>query len=327
MRRPVLIAALALVALAGAASVQADDPPDPQPNVITEGVTISGLDVGGLRRSEAVAAVEAWFARPIKLRFGDRRLRAQPTLDLRARANEWLAAKRAASAASGTEVRLPLTVSKRGLRRYAARIGNRFAKKPRNSVLSLRRLRPHATKARPGLRVRERELRLSLRKEILTHTRGPIWIHKRAIWPKITRGTIGPVIVIRRESKRLHLYRGVKRRGGMKLRRVFGVATGQAQFPSPLGRFTIVTMQRNPWWYPPDSDWAAGAQPIPPGPGNPLGTRWMGLSVGGVGIHGTPDAASIGYSASHGCIRMRIPEAEWLFERVRIGTTVFIVGA
>jgi lipoprotein-anchoring transpeptidase ErfK/SrfK len=53
----------------------------------------------------------------------------------------------------------------------------------------------------------------------------------------------------------------------------------------------------------------------------------MGLSVGGVGIHGTPDAASIGYSASHGCIRMRIREAEWLFERVRIGTTVFIVGA
>jgi lipoprotein-anchoring transpeptidase ErfK/SrfK len=53
----------------------------------------------------------------------------------------------------------------------------------------------------------------------------------------------------------------------------------------------------------------------------------MGLSAPGVGIHGTPDAASIGYSASHGCIRMRIPDAEWLFGRVRIGTTVFIVSA
>jgi lipoprotein-anchoring transpeptidase ErfK/SrfK len=53
----------------------------------------------------------------------------------------------------------------------------------------------------------------------------------------------------------------------------------------------------------------------------------MGLSVGGVGIHGTPSAYSIGYSASHGCIRMRIPEAEWLFERVRVGTHVFIVRA
>jgi lipoprotein-anchoring transpeptidase ErfK/SrfK len=53
----------------------------------------------------------------------------------------------------------------------------------------------------------------------------------------------------------------------------------------------------------------------------------MGLNASGVGIHGTPDAASIGYSASHGCIRMRIPEAEWLFTRVRIGTPVFIVRA
>jgi lipoprotein-anchoring transpeptidase ErfK/SrfK len=86
-------------------------------------------------------------------------------------------------------------------------------------------------------------------------------------------------------------------------------------------------MQRNPWWYRPDAGWAVGASPIPPGPGNPLGTRWMGLSYGWVGIHGTPDAGSIGYLASNWCIRMRIPEAEWLFERVHVGTPVFIVSA
>jgi lipoprotein-anchoring transpeptidase ErfK/SrfK len=87
-------------------------------------------------------------------------------------------------------------------------------------------------------------------------------------------------------------------------------------------------MQRDPWWIPPpNSAWAAGEKPIPPGPGNPLGTRWMGLSAPAVGIHGTPDAASIGYSASHGCIRMRVPDAEWLFEHVRVGTPVAIVDA
>jgi len=86
----------------------------------------------------------------------------------------------------------------------------------------------------------------------------------------------------------------------------------------------VVVKQRNPWWRPPDSDWAKDAKPIPPGPGNPLGTRWMGLDAAAVGIHGTPDAASIGYSASHGCIRMRVPEAEWLFEQVEIGTPVVI---
>ncbi len=106
----------------------------------------------------------------------------------------------------------------------------------------------------------------------------------------------------------------------MRLVRKFGVATGQASYPTPLGEFTIATKQLNPWWYPPDSDWAAGAAPVPPGPGNPLGTRWMGLSEPLIGIHGTPDAASIGYSASHGCIRMQIPDAEWLFERVKVGT-------
>jgi lipoprotein-anchoring transpeptidase ErfK/SrfK len=64
---------------------------------------------------------------------------------------------------------------------------------------------------------------------------------------------------------------------------------------------------------------------VPPGPGNPLGTRWMGLNASAVGIHGTPSPSSIGYSASHGCIRMYVWEAEWLFERVRVGTPVVIV--
>jgi lipoprotein-anchoring transpeptidase ErfK/SrfK len=53
----------------------------------------------------------------------------------------------------------------------------------------------------------------------------------------------------------------------------------------------------------------------------------MGTSAPGVGMHGTPDAASIGYSASHGCIRMYIPDADWLFNHVRIGTPVVIVAA
>ena len=64
---------------------------------------------------------------------------------------------------------------------------------------------------------------------------------------------------------------------------------------------------------------------MPPGPGNPLGTRWMGLNAPGVGIHGTDEPTSIGYSESHGCIRMQVPDAEWLFEHVRVGTPVVIL--
>jgi len=113
---------------------------------------------------------------------------------------------------------------------------------------------------------------------------------------------------------------------GERIRRTFGVATGQPSYPTPVGNFEIVTMQRNPWWYPPQSDWAEGAEPIPPGPGNPLGTRWMGLSAPLVGIHGTPDPASIGYSASHGCIRMQNDEVTALYPLVPVGTHVLVVG-
>src|SRR6266508_4112023 len=127
--------------------------------------------------------------------------------------------------------------------------------------------------------------------------------------------------VVRRGANELRYYRGAK------LVRSFGVATGQAVYPTPTGTFSVVDMQYNPWWRPPDSPWAEGLKPIPPGPGNPLGTRWMGLSAAGVGIHGTPDDASIGYSASHGCIRMHIPDAEWLFHHVHIGTPVVITDA
>lgn len=126
------------------------------------------------------------------------------------------------------------------------------------------------------------------------------------------------LVVIRRDVHRLYFYR----RG--RPVRVFTVATGSVLTPSPTGHFHVIAKYRHPWWYPPHSKWAHHLKPIPPGPGNPLGTRWMGISVPGVGIHGTPDAASVGYSASHGCIRMSIANAEALYRLVRIGTPVWI---
>ena len=65
---------------------------------------------------------------------------------------------------------------------------------------------------------------------------------------------------------------------------------------------------------------------IPPGPDDPIKARWLGF-YNGAGIHGTEEISSLGTAASHGCIRMHIPDAEWLFNRVEIGTTVYIVAA
>ena len=126
------------------------------------------------------------------------------------------------------------------------------------------------------------------------------------------------LVIIRRDAHRLYFYRGARPL------RVFAVATGGPWTPTPQGRFRIVSKYRHPWWYPPKASWAQNLNPIPPGPKNPLGTRWMGISVPGVGIHGTPNPASVGYSLSHGCIRMKKREAESLFRLVRVGTRVWI---
>ena len=158
--------------------------------------------------------------------------------------------------------------------------------------------------------------------------RGPFPLPARVVEPQVKAASIGPVIVIRRDSKWLYLYKQVTTAKPVTFVRRFEVATGQPIYPTPVGAFKIVIKERDPWWYPPPAaPWAKGAHPIPPGPGNPLGTRWMGLSAPGVGIHGTPDPASLGYSASHGCIRMFIPSAEWLFNHVEVGTPVIIVPA
>jgi lipoprotein-anchoring transpeptidase ErfK/SrfK len=101
--------------------------------------------------------------------------------------------------------------------------------------------------------------------------------------------------------------------------RVYDVAVGKLSTPSPQGQFSIVTRIPHPTWYGPE-------QVVPPGAANPLGTRWIGLSVKGYGIHGTNAPKSIGKAASHGCIRMRNRDVEELFDLVSTGVPVELHG-
>lgn len=125
-------------------------------------------------------------------------------------------------------------------------------------------------------------------------------------------------IVVDLGDLRLYLYRNGK------LVKSYPVATGQPAYPTPTGSYVVTSMQMNPTWYPPNSEWAKDAKPIPPGIENPLGTRWIGTSAPAVGIHGSPDDSSIGTYASHGCIRMHIYDVEDLYPRVVIGMPVII---
>ena|SRR5579872_6028652 len=106
---------------------------------------------------------------------------------------------------------------------------------------------------------------------------------------------------------------------GNSVLKVYDVAVGKPSTPSPRGEFSIISHVKNPTWYGPHIV-------VPPGKNNPLGTRWMGLSAKGYGIHGTDVPSSIGKPASHGCIRMRQTDLEELFEMVDVGVTVELRG-
>lgn len=99
----------------------------------------------------------------------------------------------------------------------------------------------------------------------------------------------------------------------------FAVAVGATNSPSPVGQFHIVNRITNPTYYHPGSV-------IPSGKNSPIGTRWVGLSQKGYGIHGTNAPRSIGQAASHGCIRLRNRDMERLFALLRVGDVVEIHG-
>lgn len=133
---------------------------------------------------------------------------------------------------------------------------------------------------------------------------------------------VSKVILIRTGENRLYLYdKGV-------IVKSWPVATGLADYPTPTGVFQIVSKILNPTWVNPGSAWARGMPArIGPGPSNPLGTKALQLDAPGILIHGTSDRGSIGFNASHGCIRMTEEDEAELFGMVSTGTRVAIVEA
>ena len=317
-RSSALLSILFCAALAGvlASAPAAADPPA----TIPDGVSISGTPVGGMTPEQATAAVQQAFAVPLQLELGTTSISVTPDVIGAVPAID-KAVERALAAAPNTAIPLGVNAPGAKIIEFVAKLAQRYDRAAVDTKVYLRHLRPWLSKERFGLKLDQHRGVRDLVAALYSGQRDGIELFRQTLRPKVTRRNFGPVIVIRRGSNRLFFYEGTR------YRRFFAVATGQSQYPTPLGRFSVVVKWRNPWGYPPHSSWAAGESPIPPGPGNPLGTRWMGLSAPGVGIHGTPSDASIGYSASHGCIRMHIPEAEWLFNHVAIGTPVFIISS
>ena len=334
MKRLALLLLVLLAAGVFAAAVLADTTPAPTTTTdttptttttpaqaIADGVAINDVDLGGMSADQAIESVEAAFGLPLTLQFDTTTITVSPAL-LGVRVSADTAVARALSAAPGTALTLRAGYDATKVRALIGKLATRFNRTPVSSRLLLRAQKPFVTKPVLGRKLDRNKAFADITQQLVYAKRATIVLKATFTEPPITPATIGPVIVIKRGSNKLTLY------NGMKKVRAFTVATGQNIYPTPLGRFQIVVKWKNPWWYPPTNDaWAKGLKPVPPGPSNPLGTRWMGLSSPGVGIHGTDEPASIGYSLSHGCIRMLVPQAEWLFDHVNVGTPVFIVSA
>jgi lipoprotein-anchoring transpeptidase ErfK/SrfK len=129
------------------------------------------------------------------------------------------------------------------------------------------------------------------------------------------------VVVVNRGAFKLTLYKD------LKPAKTYSVAIGQAGYDTPTGLYSVQNKAVNPAWTMPDSDWVAPddrGRVVPGGtPENPLKARWLGI-YNGAGIHGTDAEGSIGSAASHGCIRMRIPEVVELYDQVPVGAPVYI---
>lgn len=298
----------------------------PADGVIATGVRIAGIDVSGMTidqaRSAVILGVVDGRMKPMLVTFKGKRFAIDPrsagySADIDyAVAGALTFGRTQVVPPEGVQVPLRESVNKKRIRALLTRRAAKLDVAARDAVLGFVNGEPRVRKARFGAKVDIPRAERLMATALLSRKFTRYALPAARVAPAVT--SIGPVVVVDRYAFRLRVYNGEKRI------RSYPIAVGTSTYPTPAGRFRVVMKQKNPTWFPPNSPWARGLGPVPPGPGNPLGTRWMGTSAPGIGFHGTPSSGSIGSRASHGCIRMYVSDAEDLYERINIGTPILI---
>lgn len=338
----VLLGALLVAAIAGAATIYFYD--HARSDQLAKGVVIAGVQVGGMRRDAAEARVrQALLPRlrqPFEVTYHDRRFVIDPAdaglkVDVDGMVDRALAASRKGSIFTRfvREVRgrqlglsVPLTAgySSASLRSFARHIDG-VLHRPASSANVL----PTATsisiaRSHFGLAVEQDLLVQRLEQRILDPDADrTLVVPTKLIRPGVTTAQLvrryPAYILVDRESYQLRLFRD------LKLFKTYRIAVGRQGLETPAGLYRIDDKQVNPSWHVPDSAWAGdlAGRVIPPGPDDPIKARWMGF-YNGAGIHGTDEISSIGTAASHGCIRMSIPDVEELYNLVPYGTPIYV---
>jgi lipoprotein-anchoring transpeptidase ErfK/SrfK len=345
MRRTLVLAALLIVALlAGGGAVYAYD--QGKKETIAEGISVNGIEVGGL--DEAAARVRLRSAllepldRPVTVRHHGKRYTLTPAqaeigVDVDGSVQRALDRSRAGSMLSRTwrslrgqpvDVNLEAKVSwsRASVRRLVSRIERDLERDPRDATLDLSNGVIDPKPSADGLAVRTARLRREVERALLdAGDRAAVRVRTAVVKPKVTTAQLAErypaIVIVNRGAFKLTLYKN------LKPAKTYGIAVGQVGLETPAGLYHVQNKAINPAWTMPDSDWVAPkdrGKIIPGGtPENPLKARWLGIYAG-AGIHGTDAEHSIGTAASHGCIRMRIPDVVELYDQVPVNAPVYI---
>ena len=335
-----LIAALLLVLVVGGAYAYDSS----QKDQIAEGVTIGGVDVSGLDEEEATALVRRKLLAPLqgslRVTFRDRSWEL-PGAKLKIRADLDAAVEEAVedSQEGGLPGRLVRYVSggevdesiaprityfEPAINRFVRRIAEDVNREPQNADVEPSGASLNVVAGKDGLKLRDNLLEKELKAAVLNaNASDTIVARAHSVAPEITKDEVAAqypsYLTLDRSNFTLRLWKN------LKLAKTYTVAVGAEGFATPEGLYQIESMEENPVWNVPESDWAGSlaGQTIPPGPENPIKARWMGIFEG-AGIHGTEETSSLGTAASHGCVRMSIPDVEELYEEVEIGTPIYL---
>ncbi|MGH2957662.1 MAG: L,D-transpeptidase family protein [Solirubrobacterales bacterium] len=230
--------------------------------------------------------------------------------------------------ASGSTVNVDIEprvgYSQEALEKFVAKLAGEINRDPVDASLEPAGDRLSPEPGRKGFELQEDQTQDLIAEQVETPGRdGPIDAVVKKTVPEITKNELAEAypryITIDRGSFTLRYFRN------LRLKEKYTIAVGQVGYDTPSGLYHLQTKEVNPTWHVPESDWAGelAGQDIPPGPGNPLVARWMGI-IDGAGIHGTNETGSLGSAASHGCIRMAVPEVIELFDKVEVGDPVYI---
>jgi lipoprotein-anchoring transpeptidase ErfK/SrfK len=334
-----LAVVVALVALGAGAAVAASRFDSASAARILPGVRVADVDVGGMTHDEAVRAVQrradVTLEGDLAVRTAGSSWHVTPAA-LGTRADVASAVDRAFAVADGmslvsrvyhrvadepvrTSIQLRYTYDRARVTAFVRQAYDEVARPAVNAGIKLVDDQLVMRHARAGVEVRIRDAVARVRRALVRHG-ASVRVPVQRVDPKVTDDSLGKTIVVDISENHLYLY------DGFHVEKEYAVATAAQGFVTPVGSWTVVNKVENPSWTNPDpTGWGAGMPAyIPPGPGNPLGTRALYLNAPGIRIHGTADTSSIGTYASHGCIRMLMPDVEELYPLVPVGTPVLV---